>query len=237
MVKNMIIIMATWIVCIFVISIMLAGCGYPTQGSQGIQGDTGAVGAIGSQGQAGVTGSQGMAGSPGADGNGFTPGLQCGVYSIIQADTTGTVNWDKLFSDATLQFTTILANFNIPNEVDTVPFATFTTAQQALIGDTYYALDCSGFITIPETGEYTFTQGSDDGSALVIDDNLLINMPVAQPFSSTSVTVSLYSGQHRINVLYFQSLPTNVGLQLFWQGPNNIGLGSITLVPSSALMH
>lgn len=200
-------------------------------------GPTGPSGAAGVAGATGSSGAAGKAGSNGTNGNGYNPGLECDVYSVKVADENGTVNWDTLLNDGTLEFTTVLANFNVPNQSSNDVFASFTTAQQALIGTTNYALDCSGTIDIPETSEYTFLQSSDDGSLLALDDVTLINMPDLQPMTSKSAQVQLFAGAHKINVIYFQGPPTNIGLQLYWQGPSNAGLGSSTIIPSSVFTH
>ena len=185
---------------------------------------------------AGPTGPQGTPGSTGSAGNGFAPGLECDVYSIQVADENGTVNWDKMLSDGTLAFSTVVANLNVPNEADTI-FSSFTAAQQALVGETNFALDCSGYIDIPETGSYTFTQGSDDGSELAIDSNVVLNMPQLQSYATKSGTVQLFAGRHEVNVLYFQGPPSNMGLTLQIQGPANAGLGTTETVPASVLYH
>ena len=78
---------------------------------------------------------------------------------------------------------------------------------------------------------------SDDGSELIVDNNVEINMPDAQAYSSASATVTLYSGLHRINVFYFQGPPTMIGLTLSWQGPTNDGLGTLSPIPASAFTH
>jgi hypothetical protein len=156
----------------------------------------------------------------------------------LAKDYASAVNWDVLFSDGTLQFSTVLANFDVPNEVDTNIFEGFTAAQQALVGVSNYALDCSGYINIPETGLYSFSQYSDDGSELAINNTVLINMPQAQSFAGTTVSnVQLFSGLNRINVLYFQGPVTNIGLELSWQGPANAGLSASQIVPASAFTH
>jgi PA14 domain len=191
----------------------------------------------GPTGSPGVAGPQGNPGSNGTNGNGYEPGLECDVYSILANDENGTVNWSTMLSDGTLKFSTVLSNFNVPNESSNDVFSTFTAAQQALIGTSNYALDCSGFINVPETGSYTFTLGSDDGSELAIDETAVINMPDLQAYASESTTMSLFAGQHRINVIYFQGPPTNIGLTLSLNGPANAGLGETSVVPASMLTH
>lgn len=209
-------------------------------GSQGLVGPQGIAGPSGVAGANGSTGSQGVAGATGAagqNGAGYQPGLLCDVYSIKQADENGTVNWDTMLSDGTFKFTIILANLNVPNESANDLFASFTAAQQAMIGATDYALDCSGYLDVPETGTYTFTQGSDDGSELAIDETVLINMPQLQAYASSTKTVQLFAGRHTVNVIYFQGPQTNIGLTLSAQGPANAGLGTSAPVSASDFTH
>ena len=185
----------------------------------------------------GPQGPQGATGPAGAPGLGSQPGLVCGVYSVQVKDESGTVNWNTLLSDGTLEFTTILTNFNVPNESNVNDFASFSNAQQALLGYVNYTIDCEGYITVPETGLYTFTDGSDDGSDVFIDSTSIIAMSDLQAFTTQTKTVSLLAGPHKFNLLYFQGPPVMIGLQLSWQGPANQGLGTMTIVPSSAFTH
>jgi len=198
----------------------------------------GQAGATGPSGSTGATGAAGTNGTNGSNGtNAYSPGLSCTVYSILPADESGTVNWFKMFTDGTIKFNTVLTNFNVPNESSTTVFSSFTAAQQALIGYTDYAIDCHGYLNAPVSGAYTFTLGSDDGSELVIDDQSIINMPDLQAYAQKSNTVNLYSGQHEINVFYFQGPPVMIGLTLSWQGPSNDGLGTQAVIPVTYLTH
>lgn len=199
-------------------------------GPQGPKGDPGTPGI-------GTTGPTGPKGAPGSNGLGYTPGLECNVYTVKQSDENGTVNWINLLTNGVLKFTTTLANFNVPNENNTNIFSSFTAAQQAMLGYTDYAIDCNGYIDVPATGNYTLTMGSDDGSELIIDNQSVLNMPVLQPYATSSVTLPLYSGLHRVNVLYFQGPAVAIGLQLYWKGPANAGLGSSVIIPASVLFH
>jgi hypothetical protein len=210
--------------------------GVGTVGPQGPAGATGqnGVGTVGPQGPAGATGQNG---SNGTNGNGFNPGLDCDVYTVVPADENGTVNWAQMLSDGTPKFVTTLANFNVPNESSNGIFATFTPDQQALIGTTNYGLDCYGWLNVPETGVYTLNMGSDDGSELVIDNAVVINMPELQAYTNKSASMTLFAGMHRINVMYFQGPPTNIGLTISWQGPSNAGLGTLATIPASYFMH
>lgn len=209
-------------------------------GSNGSQGSTGTVGPQGPKGDTGTTGPKGASGSNGtngSNGNGFNSGLECYVYSVLMSDENGTVNWNTMFSDSTFKFSTVLANFNVSDQSSNNIFSSFTSTQQALIGNTNYGLDCNGWIDIPETGSYTFVLSSDDGSELAIDNQIAINMPVLQSYTNKSIVLTLFSGLHRINVLYFQGPATNIGLTLGWKGPSNVGLGTLQTIPSTVFTH
>lgn len=211
-----------------------------TNGNNGAQGTPGATGPKGNTGAAGATGSAGQNGTNGtngSNGNGFQSGLQCDVYSVSATDENGTVNWFSLFTNGTIKFATTIANFNVANQSSNNIFGSFTAAQQALIGNTNYAVDCHGYLNTPVSGNYTFSLGSDDGSELVIDEQPVINMPNLQAFASKNATVPLYSGLHTFNVFYFQGPATMIGLTLSWQGPSNAGLGTMTVVPASYFQH
>lgn len=180
----------------------------------------------------------GTTGATGAAGNGFSSGLLCNAYTVLAADDGSNVNWFKMFSDGTEKFSTVLANFAVANESDTVLFQGFTQAEQNLVGTTNFALDCSGYLNVPEDGLYNFALTSDDGSEFVIDNTSLIDMPNTQAATSGSATnVSLYSGRHSVNMLYYQSLATNVALTLQWSGPSNAGLGTMATVAPTYFSH
>lgn len=207
-------------------------------GPSGTVGPSGTNGAAGATGAAGKNGTSGTNGSNGANGAGYVPGLLCDAYAVLPADDGSNVNWFKLLSDGTPEFTAVLPNFNVSNESDATLFEGFTAAQQALIGTANWAIDCSGYIDIPASADYSFTLSSDDGSEFVIDNVSILNMPNTQPMTSKSVSgVALYAGRHTVNVLYFQSLHTNIGLTLEWQGDSNDGLGSLAVIPASAFSH
>jgi hypothetical protein len=209
-----------------------------TNGTNGAKGSTGSTGAVGATGAAGSNGTNGTNGATGSAGAGFNAGLQCDFYTVLASDESSPVNWDKMLGDGTYQFTTTLSNFDVLNQSSTDIFPGLTLAQQTQLGYVNYALDCSGYINFPETGDYSFNLASDDGSEVAIDDNVIINMPELQAMTSQTVTnVSLFSGRHKFNLIYFQGPPVMIGLILQWQGPTNQGLGTMSVIPASAFSH
>jgi len=82
----------------------------------------------------------------------------------------------------------------------------------------HFALLMFGSITIERPGEYTFYCGSNDGSKLFIDSNLLIDNDGPHGFQELSGEITLDKGIHTIEVRYFQN-GGGQELKVFWRGP------------------
>lgn len=67
----------------------------------------------------------------------------------------------------------------------------------------YIGLKFSGYIFIPETGNYTFSTLSDDGSKLFIDDELIVDNDNIHWINEAYGAVKLEKGFHKINISYF----------------------------------
>lgn len=76
-------------------------------------------------------------------------------------------------------------------------------------------------ITIPTTGQWTIWLGSDDGSSLSIDGELLIESPGMHGTDWKKATRTLAAGPHEIAVTYFEGAG-DAFLEVHWQGPNQI---------------
>ena len=98
--------------------------------------------------------------------------------------------------------------------------------------DTSFAFIFKGYITVPSDGKYTFYLGSNDGSALYLDDYEFINNDGAHSMSEQFASVSLSEGKHKIVLKYFQMLG-GLGLILEWKGPS---FGRME-IPNSVLYH
>ena len=68
-----------------------------------------------------------------------------------------------------------------------------------------FAIEFSGRIAIPESGNYTFFLASNDGSWMQIDDRLLIDNDGGHPLRERSGDVYLHKGEHGFRVGYFQT--------------------------------
>ncbi len=82
----------------------------------------------------------------------------------------------------------------------------------------YYALDFTGFVRMPEDGLYEFHLASDDGSALLLDGEVVIDNDGLHGRTERSATVALQAGHHAIEVRMFQA-PGDAALDLEIEGP------------------
>ncbi|WP_307300582.1 PA14 domain-containing protein [Flavobacterium sp. SORGH_AS_0622] len=67
----------------------------------------------------------------------------------------------------------------------------------------YIGLKFNGYIFVPETGNYTFSTLSDDGSKLFIDDELIVDNDGIHWANEAYGAVKLEKGFHKINISYF----------------------------------
>lgn len=74
-----------------------------------------------------------------------------------------------------------------------------------------------GFINIQNQGSWTFFTQSDDGSALYIDDLLVVDNNSLQQMTEKSGSIFLNEGNHKIRVEYFEN-SGNAGLIVLWEG-------------------
>jgi hypothetical protein len=84
--------------------------------------------------------------------------------------------------------------------------------------ETNFAFIFEGQIEISTDGPYTFFLESNDGSALFLDDQKLINNDGAHGIYEKSATTALRKGVHKIGCWYFQ-LGGSLALKVSWQGP------------------
>ena len=79
-----------------------------------------------------------------------------------------------------------------------------------------------GKITVEEGGFYTFFAGGDDGVAVFIDGERIINDDGEHSFRTRSGEINLESGTHDVEVRYFENYG-HAGLKLEWEGPDTSG--------------
>lgn len=115
----------------------------------------------------------------------------------------------------------------LPVFTDLVAFARlytdkFDIAPQAFSGgfpgalqqDEWFAIQYNGKILIPTEGKWVFTLNADDGAALYIDNQKVIDNDGVHTAKAVTGQVELGSGTHNLRLEYFQEKKGNVALQL-----------------------
>lgn len=160
---------------------------------------------------------------PATGGTGRGSGLAAEFFALGSAPTSlASVNWNAT-----------------PSAIGPVPFVNFASVSSSNFalwsgGPTQnYAVRLRGLIDMPQAGEWTFTLGSDAGSRLLINGEVVVDHDGLHGFSTRSGDVELEAGPQEIEILFFES-SGNHGLSLAWRGP---GVSSTTIVPPSALVQ
>ena len=83
----------------------------------------------------------------------------------------------------------------------------------------WFAIDYTGNIWISKPGRYHFTLESDDGSALFLDDRLVIDNDGIHPVQKKKGNTNLRTGLHKIRVAYFQGQRLYLALRLQVSSP------------------
>ncbi len=98
--------------------------------------------------------------------------------------------------------------------------------------DDEFAVRYTGYVEVPEDGQYTFWTGSDDGSRLEIGNEVVVDNDGTHPYEEESGTIDLEAGTHRITVTFFERTGQE-SLSVFWAGP---GFGR-EQIPDSVLVR
>jgi mono/diheme cytochrome c family protein len=147
--------------------------------------------------------------TPQNPGNLTVPGVR---YEYFEERSSALPNFDRLRVKA----------------VGTVP--TFNLSPRKR--DESIALRYRGLLNVPAEGEYQFYTESDDGSKLLIDDNLVIDNDGIHAMKEMSGRIVLTRGEHAITVLYFNGA-ADFGLKVSWEGPGIVK----EEIPAAALTH
>lgn len=120
-------------------------------------------------------------------------------------------------------YTTTIANVNFPvKDSSTLAYPGAPTQ--------YWGVRCSGQITIPAAGTWTFYTTSDDGSMLWIDNQLVVSNDGLHAMQTASGSITLSAGVHTFEARMFQWIG-QWGMQVYWKGP---GVPNQTIVPARA---
>ena len=91
----------------------------------------------------------------------------------------------------------------------------------------------TGFISIPESGEWTFHSQSDSGSLLRIHEAMVIDDDFSHDESEASSTIMLEKGLHPIRLYYRSKDGRKSVFNFSWSGPNT----SKGTIPAGAFSH
>jgi len=135
------------------------------------------------------------------------------------------------------------AGFKLPDFDTLTPVKTGTQPGFSLAAkerNSNYAFRFRGSIDVPANGQYTFSLSSDDGSKLLINNQLVVDHDGLHTLESEeSGKINLTAGQHDIEVQFFE-VSGGDALLASWQGPtfgkrpiSAVDLGSPNPQPSN----
>lgn len=192
----------------------------------------GAVGAQGTVGPKGEPGRDGLNGINGVDGeDAFLPGLSCNLHDLKSWDSNSSL--PEILKNNAPVGNFVLANLSVPDSQSSLGFPGMPKSLQNIVGLEGYALDCYAYLNVETSGEHILKLLSDDGSALFINNSLVINNQGLHAPQTVTKTVTLYRGPNKINVVYYQGPATQIALELRMSGPNT----AEQVVPSTQFRH
>ncbi len=148
----------------------------------------------------------------------YEPGGGLRAYwssGVSHADNVGQIDWAEHDSTSVIG----KVSWNITSGAFQVNGAT-----------DYFALRAVGLIDVPESGEWTFSLGSDESAQLYIDGALIVSDHVAHGYRWTDGSVTLSEGLHSFEVRYLERR-YSAGLVVTWQGPS---MPFATIIPAAA---
>lgn len=96
----------------------------------------------------------------------------------------------------------------------------------SLTGGDFTAIVFDGSLIAPRTGRYHLWLGSDDGSRLWLDGQLVLDNGGLHAFTYVDKILTLGAGWHELRLEYFQWGNT-AALSLEWEGPATFGRQTI----------
>lgn len=102
--------------------------------------------------------------------------------------------------------------------------------------DDNYAFQWTGYINIPNDGDWTFFTASDEGSQLLIGNNIVVNNDGLHTAREVSGSIGLKKGKHAFNVTFFEATGS-ASIAVRWRGPGMnkqvIGATNFYRIPAS----
>lgn len=165
-------------------------------------------------------------GSAGAGSHPFVPdghgNVVCSVFDISGYNFTALPDFDTL-DEINHENDMFWPSINVVPSTSADKFEPFIGSEFDNL-KTNFGVRCGSRIVIPQTGDYTFTLESEDGSQLFIDGIAVVDNDGIHGDQSRSGTVHLTAGNHKFRAIYF--VTTNgKGLKLssaFNAGPSHV---------------
>ncbi len=117
-----------------------------------------------------------------------------------------------------------------PNIDKLMPVVDWSTAADFGL-ETHFVTHVVGNLNVPQTGSYTLRLASDDGSRLLIDDQVVINHDGLHGPDPKDATVNLTAGSHALRIEHFER-DGGQQITLSWKLP---GAAGFAVVPNAAL--
>ncbi|WP_435190655.1 ricin-type beta-trefoil lectin domain protein [Streptomyces sp. bgisy126] len=117
-----------------------------------------------------------------------------------------------------------------PNIDKLMPVVDWSTAADFGL-ETHFVTHVVGNLNVPQTGSYTLRLASDDGSRLLIDDQVVINHDGLHGPDPKDATVNLTAGSHALRIEHFER-DGGQQITLSWKPP---GAAGFAVVPNAAL--
>jgi mono/diheme cytochrome c family protein len=120
-----------------------------------------------------------------------------------------------------------------PEDTGAVPGNLFDIGVAPSLRPDSFGYVFTGFLKVPETGDYSFTLDSDDGSRLIIGGTKVVEHDgVHGEGNPQRATVRLEAGRQPIRLEYFQGL-FGKGLDVGWQGPGFAAPRRLSAAPAA----
>lgn len=123
-----------------------------------------------------------------------------------------------------------IPNFNLENLVRADIQENFSLDQR--LRNNNFGFSFEGYIEVPTDGYYTFSVGSDDGSQLLIGNQLVADNDGLHGYQEKSGTIGLEAGLHQITVRYFERRGGE-SMKVFWQN----SIDNKAEIPAAILYH
>lgn len=95
----------------------------------------------------------------------------------------------------------------------------WTFFPNSLAGTPQYSIAWRGALIAPVDGPYRFTSGGDEGTQLIIDEQLILSTDIRAGRPNAERTIPLTKGRHDVEMRYFKSQGMGQSMLFTWQPP------------------